>query len=180
MMRYSSSVRPRRFGLGALATATMAAMVACVGSDDSPRAEQRATPPPSVVSNQPTRWDSVQPLPYQMFERVYVEKDSSRLLTRLLVLGQPEREALSKTVMAALDSLGRADSSLVAARAILYTALMTEPGRATLVPRLWAEWVPPGGWGSTEARGPRTVHRTFVYDVDPGWGSQPAAEVEDE
>lgn len=159
-----------------LALGALVALPACVGSADSEsaggRAEDRVPPDPSAAA----RWDSVQPVPYHLFERLYSADDSSRLLARFLVLGEHRPEALSRTLLVALDSIGKADSSLMAARAILYTASAMRGNRATLVPSVWAEWVPPEGWERAGPRDRRTIHRTFVYHVDPGWWSSSQVE----
>lgn len=76
----------------------------------------------------------------------------------------------------ALDSLARADSALVAARAIMYTGRLTSPREMTLFPSAWGLWIPPEGWDSATVESRSRLHRTFVYHGDPGWGETQSAD----
>jgi hypothetical protein len=65
---------------------------------------------------------------------------------------------------------------LVAARAILYTVHRTSMSEGRLVPRVWAEWVPPGGWDSVGTQRGRRTYRSYIYHNDPGWASAAATD----
>lgn len=148
-------------------------LAACVGSETG--ADSRAAR--DSVVNQRTRSaprDTVSPAAYRVFQ-TNVDSESPRKVTvRLLVLGQASRAALNETLRAALDSLARSDSALVAARAILYTGRMTAPREMDLLPTAWGLWVPPEGWDSASVQSRERIHRTFVYSSNPRWGSTPA------
>lgn len=158
-------------------TVSVAVLVnACVGSEGSGSSTQESSGYASdrtlVPESATADWDSVATLSYRMFDRAPWPGDSSRVLTRFVVMRtaeEAESDALAKTLMTALDSIAGADTSLVAIRGILYTARPTAPGRANLVPRVWGEWVPPGGWEMETTQGRRQIHRTLVYHLDPGW-----------
>ncbi len=145
---------------------------ACVGSEAG--ADSRASRDSVVeqrTSNVPP--DTVSPAAYRVFE-TEVDSESPRKVTvRLLVLGQAPRAALYKTLRAALDSLARSDSAIVAARAILYTPRMTAPREMDLIPAAWGLWVPPEGWDSATVESRDRIHRTFVYGSNPRWGARP-------
>lgn len=158
----------------ALSVATLVS--ACVGSEGSSSGARRLSDESSdrnrVSESATSGWDSIATLDYRLFERTTWPGDSSRTLTRFVVMRTAENadsDALAKTLMTALDSVARSDTSLVAIRGILYTARPTGPGRANLAPTVWGEWVPPGGWEAEPPQGGRRVHRTFVYHMDPGW-----------
>jgi hypothetical protein len=162
-------------------------LVACVGSEGSSSGAGRASDgssPTNVASEAATSgWDSIAPLHYRLFERTPWPDDSSRTLVRFVVMRtaeDAESDVLAKTLMMALDSVAGTDTSLVAVRGILYTARPTEPGRANLVPTVWGEWVPPGGWDAEPPKGRRRAHRTLIYHMDPGWQLEPTSALEDE
>jgi hypothetical protein len=141
---------------------------ACVGGEwteeesgspgDPYRAASRAGP------------DTVSPVPYQVFDHTVESEDPRKMMFRLVTMTEAGPDALSKTLRLALDSLGRADTTLVAARAVIYTFRPTTPRRGELVPGYWGEWTPPEGWEEASGDSRGRVYRTFVYNGDPGWG----------
>ena len=149
---------------------------ACVGSEGSSSGAGRspeASSATNIASESATSgWDSIAPLGYRLFERTPWPDDSTRALARFVVMRTTENvesDVLARTMMTALDSVAAADTNLVAVRGILYTARPTAPGRANLVPTVWGEWVPPGGWDAQPPHGRRGAHRTLIYHMDPGW-----------
>jgi hypothetical protein len=114
--------------------------------------------------------DTVSPLDYQIFNSVNQSGSPKKVLYRLLVMQPGSDEALGKTLRVALDSIAEADSSLAAARAILYVFQRTGRAEGKLVPRVWGEWVPLEGWDSMVARSRKQPYRLYIYHGNPGWG----------
>lgn len=164
---------------GWFAWLTMLGLTAgCVGSEsrDAAGRESSASGDRTREASVTVRsdWDSIRPLPYHVFERRY-SADSTRVLTRFLVLTAADGDVLSKTLMLALDSLGEAEGGLVAARGILYRAVPGSSGQVRAAPAVWGEWVPPQGWEAPAESARGEVHRTFIYRMDPGWGPSDTA-----
>lgn len=152
--------------------------LACVGGERNVRSEAENARKPETARPPPTTLvlpDTVSPVDYQVFEKSLESEQPRKALIRLLVLSPAGRPALGKTLRVALDSLGRADSTLVAARAILYTGRTSGPSEMTLKPVAWGEWIPPEGWDRATAESRSRLHRTFVYHGDPGWSSLDSA-----
>lgn len=165
----------RRRGHG-LSLALLAGLCACVGSEtggrtsdggseaDANRNRPREGAGVVVVSN-----DTVAPIDYQLFEAERDDEEPKKVTYRLLTFEPGSRESMTKTVRLALDSLQRADTSLVAVRAVLYIFRPTDRMEGKLVPVVWGEWIPPDGWDAAVAGERRRVHRSYVYSVNPGW-----------
>jgi len=150
----------------------LAALTGCVGSEPADRTlqiESDAEDSPDAPAVVEIGVDTVSPVAYQVFERTALGTSGDRAMFRVLVLVPATPEALGKTLRVALDSLGRADSKLVAARAVLYTARPTGALEARLIPRAWGEWVPPEGWGAASVASRKRYYRTYIYLGDPGW-----------
>jgi hypothetical protein len=167
-----------------VAVALIAGLSACVGSetggdssarnDDQDAIRTRTRENAGVGS---VYLDTVAPLDYQVFE-IVPDEDEPKLTYRLMALQSGTPEAMTKTVRLALDSLQRADTTLVAVRAILYTFHPTTRREGKLLPVVWGEWIPPDGWEAAGTSERRRIHRSYVYAVNPGW--ERAAAVEDE
>jgi hypothetical protein len=119
--------------------------------------------------------DTVSPVTYHVFDRTPIGTSGDRAVFRVLVLVPAAPEVLGKTLRLALDSLGRSEPGLVAARAILYTVRPGGSMKAQLTPRVWGEWVPPEGWEAAAASARRKPYRTYIYLGDPGWNKTTAA-----
>ena len=90
----------------------------CVGSE--PRQERQEGNGVERAPGLETRAgrDTVAPAPYQIFDSEVASERPRRAIYRLMVMGQARPEALGKAVRLALDSIGKADSTLAAVRAI--------------------------------------------------------------
>lgn len=115
--------------------------------------------------------DSAGTVEYHTFESTVVSESPRKMFFRVMALELGEPEELSKTLRLALDSIARADSSLVATRATLYTFRPTGPRRGVLTAQVWGEWSPPVGWeeAGTEADTGSAPNRIYLYDRQPGW-----------
>jgi hypothetical protein len=159
------------------AVALLAVLVtACVGSEGGAREERDASGSSEAPVGGRAFVDTVSPVAYRIFEVDTLSNSPRRALYRFMALADANREGMAKTLRVALDSIGRSDSSLVAARAILYTIHRTSVSEGRLVPRVWAEWVPPGGWDSVGTQRGRRAYRSYIYHSDPGWASAEAAD----
>ncbi len=76
---------------------------------------------------------------------------------------------LGRTLEVALDSLGRADSTAVAIRGILYVIQAEDRMHGRLVPRIWGEWLPASGWTDASAGARRGPHTIAIYGEQPDW-----------
>ena len=97
-----------------------------------------------------------------MFEVAPDEEEPKKVTYRLMALEVGRLESMTKTVRLALDSLQRADTSLVAVRAVLYIFRPTARMEGKLVPVVWGEWIPPDGWDAAAAGERRRIHRSYV------------------
>ena len=112
--------------------------------------------------------DTVGPLPYEIFEQVVESEDPRKVTYQMMMLREGGFEAMSRTLRLALDSLSKADSSLVAARVTLFEVVPLDNMRGKLVARAWGEWIPREGWeGARSRRG--APHRSYIYHENPGW-----------
>lgn len=151
-------------------------VVACVGSETGGEsaggAAGQARKFSSLEEDGPggaVYMDTVSPLPFQVFERVVESENPRKISYKLMVLEPAEDRALLKTLRVALDSLVSEDTTLVAARAILYHYRATRRMEGRLVARVWGEWIPPEGWEAAAA-GPRSrTRRSYIYHRNPGW-----------
>lgn len=153
-----------------LAVASLGLALGCVGSEPRQEHEEEQT----GVERPASDWvrvgrDTVTPATYQIFESQVTSESPRRATYRLVVMGRAEPDALGKAVRVALDSIGKADTTLAAARAILYQVRRVEARRGELVPTVWGEWVPVEGWDGAGTRSPRRTYRTYIYHGDPGW-----------
>ncbi len=144
--------------------------LACVGSEKNEgqdtRVIARDSVPPAV-----TYRDTVSPADYRIFQSVEATGHPKKMVYRLFVLQPASPDALSKTLRVALDSIAQADSSLAAARAVLYTFRRTGPSEGRLLPRVWGEWVPTEGWDRAPPRSAQGVYRSYIYRTNPGWSA---------
>jgi hypothetical protein len=140
----------------------------CVGSEKGEGQDTQVILPDSVPPVLVYR-DTVSPADYKIFNSVEASRRPKKVLYRLLVMQRATSEVLSKTLRVALDSIARTDSSLAAARAILYTFRRTGPTGGKLVPRVWGEWVPREGWDRAPPRSRKRVYRSYIYLGRPGW-----------
>lgn len=166
-----------RIGRQILVMALLAGLGACVGSETGGSTTERGSDQGASRSRAPENagvsaiyLDTVSPLPYQVFEVVPSEDESKRVTYRLMSMSPGAQESMIKTVRLALDSLQRADTSLVAVRAVLYAFRPTSRMEGKLVPVVWGEWIPPEGWDEAAPTGRKRIHRSYVYAVNPGWG----------
>ena len=148
--------------------------LACVGSEDGGQVEERDTRQPGATS---FGRDTVSPLTYLPVEIVVESEEPRKLTLHLIVPPAPTRQQKMATLRAALDSLSRADSTLAAARAILYAG-QPNPEAVDFIATGWAEWVPPEGFEEAPPRSPGRPYRVYVFHNDPGWndGSDAATE----
>lgn len=147
----------------ALAAATLCVQNGCVGEQTEESADQerdRSYPTVAVT-------DTVAAVGYSVFDTVVHSQEPRKVEYRLLALQNAERPALVKALRLALDSIGRADTTLVAARGVLYLYEAAGPRRGNLVPRLWGEWVPHVGWDSASAASRRVPHVVYTYNLPP-------------
>lgn len=165
-----------------VASALLASILACVGESDrdSPRVpagrEGVAAQQPRQPAVSSLELDTIPALEYQLFQASIDSEDPKKATYRFLLLRSGTAAALTKTMRAVLDSLGRADPALVAARAVLYEYRPTGPTGGYVLPRAWGEWVPPEGWDGATAASRQTFHRSYIYRFDPGWSrSGPSA-----
>lgn len=139
---------------------------ACVGSEPGGRSENRVEARTGSTEGRVFGRDTAKALRYHVAE-TRVESEVPRKVTlHLLVMGETTKQGISATLRSALDSLGRADSTLVAAQAVLYT-IRAKPGIVDMVPTAWALWAPPEGWDSAGTGSGRGPYRTFVYHENP-------------
>ncbi len=165
----------------ALSVALLAGLCACVGSetyDDRSEPDADRTRPPQTPKVRAIYEDTVAPVEYQLFEVEPDEEEPKKVTYRLMALQAGRQESMTKTVRLALDSLQRADTSLIAVRAVLYVFRPTARMEGRLVPAVWGEWVPPEGWDGAVESGRGRVHRSYVYAVNPGWVRPAAVEEE--
>lgn len=158
-----------------LAALFAAAAMGCVGEQSGQQPGERLEdeefggPFPADYGSPRATRDTAQPVGYQVFEVRVKSEEPRKVEYRLMVTEPAGQAALHKTLRTVLDSIGRADSSLVAARGILYLIRSTGRRRATLLPWLWGEWVPPAGWDSASAESRQDPYRVYTYDQNPGW-----------
>jgi hypothetical protein len=169
----------------ALAVALLAGLWACVGSETGERTSNRGNDQDADRSRPLERAragavyvDTVASIDYQLFEAEPDDEEGKRVTYRLMALESGTQESMTKTVRLALDSLQRADTSLVAVRAVLYVFRPTARMEGKLIPVVWGEWIPPGGWDAAVASERNRIHRSYVYAVNPGWNRQAAVEEE--
>lgn len=166
-----------------LVAALLAGLWACVGSETGGSTSERGNDQDASRSRTPENsgvsaidLDTVSPLPYQVFEVVPSEDESKKVTYRLMSMRPGPQESMIKTVRLALDSLQRADTALVAVRAVLYAFRPTSRMEGKLIPVIWGEWIPPEGWDEASRTGRRRIHRSYVYALNPGWGQSAAEE----
>jgi len=175
----------RRSCRHALAVALLAGLWACVGSEtggstanrgndrDADRAQRDEPARVGVVYE-----DTVSPIDYQLFEAKLGDEEPWKATYRMMALESGTRESMSRTVRLALDSLQRTDTTLVAVRAVLYIFRPTARMEGKLIPVMWGEWVPPGGWDAAVAGERGRIHRSYVYAMNPGWDRRAIVEEE--
>jgi len=165
-----------------LASALLASLLACVGESDRGLArapagrEGEAVQQPRQPAGSSLEWDTIPALEYQLFDASIDSEVPRKATYRFLLLRSGTAAAVSKTMREVLDSLGRSDSALVAARAVLYEYRPTGPSGGKVLPRAWGEWVPPEGWDAATSASRQMFHRSYIYHFDPGWSqSSPSA-----
>jgi len=168
------SARGRQRALWVASALLAASILACVGSESERGSAGAAArrEGEAVQRRQPTstlEWDTVPALEYELFQASIDSEVPRKATYRFLLLQSGTTTALSKTMREVLDSLGRADTALVAARAVLYEYRPTGPRGGKVLPRAWGEWVPPEGWDGASADSRRRFHRSYIYHFDPGW-----------
>ena len=163
----------------------LAGLWACVGSETGGRTpdggnQQDAdrTRPREDAGVRVVYEDTVAPIDYQLFESEPDQEEPKKVTYRLMALESGSVESMTKTVRLALDSLQRADTSLVAVRAVLYVFRPTARMEGKLIPVVWGEWIPPDGWDAAVASERSRIHRSYVYAVNPGWDRRAAVEEE--
>ncbi|NIR44074.1 MAG: hypothetical protein GWN99_06110 [Gemmatimonadetes bacterium] len=164
-----------RFVTAVLAAAALGGVAACVGERSDDEAAGDDVPAVEFPEDYPkgrAGVDTAAPVDYQVFDSVVHEEDPRKVEFRVLALSSANRSSLSKTLRLVLDSIGRADSALVAARGVIYVYDPTAPRRGNVVPRLWGVWVPGVGWDSATAESREEPHVVYTYDV-PSQGTPP-------
>jgi hypothetical protein len=157
----------------ALAIAVVWLTGGCVGDQSSPQDERAREPAdPSVPAMSGYRGpvaDTAQLVSYQVLE-TQVESESPRKVEYWLVTTEVTGTASwSKTLRLALDSIAAADSTLVAARGILYLLEPIDDRRGRLTPRVWGEWLPAAGWNDAGEESRGELHRIYTYNQRPDW-----------
>jgi hypothetical protein len=150
---------------------------ACVGAETGRESGRRArrgaegstSDTSAALTAGPEYWDTIPTLQYQLFKQEEASADPKKSVYRFMVLERSSRQAYTQTLRLALDSIGNANPDLAAARAVLYVFLPTAENRGRLVPATWGEWVPPEGWENAGTGDGRGIHRTYLYNTDPGW-----------
>ncbi|MGD8868132.1 MAG: hypothetical protein PVI01_10890 [Gemmatimonadales bacterium] len=167
----------RRTCMWFLMVPLLAGLWACVGSETGESTSDRASNQDASRSRRSedagaraVYLDTVSPLPYQVFEVEPNADESKKVTYRLMSLLPGPQESMIKTVRLALDSLQRADTTLVAVRAVLYAFHQTSQRQGKLIPVIWGEWIPPDGWDEAARSGRNRIHRSYVYAVNPEWG----------
>lgn len=151
---------------------------ACVGSEGGRAATQKAdqsTKPPQESSAQHVDFDTIPAAVYQVFDTTVDSQLPRKMTIRLVVLQPIAGLMVTRTLQQVLDSVAKADTTLAAARAILYTGQPSGPRRMRLQPTAYAEWLPPEGWDSAGTGHGHEVHRTYVYRGGPPWAAPPAS-----
>ncbi len=182
--------RTRRLAAGPKAGVAALALVwaltpACVGSEGGDAASGARRPEPgvsaaelrnAVVPDDVRRGgtgvghsEEVAAHEYQIFEQIVVSASPRKTLHRLLVMFSDSRERLNETARVALDSIAAADSTVVAARVIVYLFRQSGPNEGDVIPVVWGEWVPAEGWAGADRDSRRRWHRTYVYSGVPPW-----------
>ncbi len=157
-----------RFLVVMLALVALCGVSACVGEragGGAGEGEERRDQPSEDVLSRSAGVDTAAPVDYQVFDSVVHAEDPRKVEYRVLALNRAGRPSLSRTLRLVLDSIGRADSSLVAARAVLYLYDSAAPRRGNVMPRLWGEWVPGVGWDSATAESRKQPHVIYTYDA---------------
>lgn len=116
--------------------------------------------------------DTTPPVPYTVFKTDVAAEQPRKVVFHFFVRGRVTQAGVSATLRAMLDSVGSADPSLTAARAIAYAGqVITEGSRTSmrLLPVGWGAWVPPEGWDSVTPESRSRFYRTYVYSSDPEW-----------
>lgn len=113
--------------------------------------------------------EDVAALDYKIFEQAVLSASPRKTLHRLLVMFPESGERLSKTARVALDSIAAADTTVVAARVIVYAFRPSGPNEGEVIPVVWGEWVPAEGWAKAGPDSRRRWHRTYVYLGAPPW-----------
>ncbi len=157
------------------------AAVGCIGEQSRPGSEEATEEeielpfdPDDVFSG--VFVDSAATLSYHTFETIVESEHPRKMMYRIMALELGDTESLTKTLRTALDSVARADSGVVAARATLYTFRPTGPRKGILTARVWAEWLPPSGWddAGTAADASAAPYRIYTYDRQPSWHRLPS------
>lgn len=152
--------------LAALVGVLTVGMFGCTDRDRPVALEKQSGTPPRVAAEYV---EQVEPVPYQLFLREMAE-DPGRAVYHLLVPPGAEGLGLHRALTEFLRSEADRDQSLAAIRAIAYVSRQTKEEEASLLPIMWAEWVPPEGWsraGPTRSKGP---YRIYTYqEIPPEW-----------
>jgi hypothetical protein len=145
------------------------------GSDEPEEEEIELPFDPDEVHGEPLV-DTATTLRYHAFERRVESEHPRKMFFRIMVLEEGGQDQLSRTLRLAIDSIARADSSLVAMRAAMYTFRPTGPRRGVLTARVWAEWLPPVGWdeAGTAADTSSAPNRTYLWDRPRAWYTSPS------
>ncbi len=171
-------VAPRQSMVVVLVSASL--VLACVGGEpDSAesgeaKAGSRADSQAEPVTSEGVSFerDTTPPAPYTVFKTDVVAEQPRKVIFHFFVRGRVTRAGVSATLRAMLDSVGAADSTLAAVRAIAYAGQVTTESSRTsmrLLPVGWGAWIPPEGWDSVTAESRSGFYRTYVYSSDPGW-----------
>ena len=164
----------------ALIASLLFGVVGCVGEQSRPGSDQPGEEAEVVEFPFDTRdryagtfEDSSAMLTYQTFETVIESENPRKVLYRILAAESSDPASYVKTLRSALYSLISNDSSLVAARAILYTYRPTGPREGELTARVWGEWLPPSGWDGAGSAAPAdsavAPNRIYTYNRPPAW-----------
>lgn len=114
----------------------------------------------------------VEEIPFQVFRTDEADFASGRETLHALVPFDASSEQIRQTLVRELQERSRADTSLVALRAVAYKPRRVEGKRdeATLVPVGWGEWLPPGGWVADDPGARERTHRIYTYfGTPPEW-----------
>lgn len=114
----------------------------------------------------------VEEIPFQVFRTDDADFAPGRETLHALVPFDASQEQIRQTLVGELQERSRADTSLVALRAVAYKPRRVEgkENEATLVPVGWGEWLPPGGWVTEDPGARERTHRIYTYfGTPPEW-----------
>ncbi len=161
--------RTSPFAVIPIVAVAMCVAVACVGESGDGSTSAAPEAPAGVAPG--VNRDTVASLEFAVFQTEVDSEEPRKVTYSLMISEDAPASVLSKTLHEALDSIGRADSTLVAARAVLYLARRAGAQQLRLRARIWGEWLTAEGWDDATTASLGAPHRTYTYNIDPGWAA---------